>query len=184
MLILDGAEGAYDGRKDLRLPVTRRHIAKEIRLEGREDSCLHADTRRAIFSRTAHGAIVLSLYGKLVLIGILADGTSWLEMGHQMHLFFGYSFSFRLLLCNVIPVLVIQVDLHGILPNSGFSVGPNKLRFTYNCNNSVTMFANLVNHNLLESEFNTLDFYGALGVVDLNSRFDCFHRFEYVLVEL
>ena len=46
------------------------------------------------------------------------------------------------------------------------------------------MLANLVIHYLLESEFDTLNLDFALGVIDLNSRFDCFHRFEYVLVEL
>ena len=177
-------EGEFEGSKDLRLPVSRRHIAKEIRVEGRDDSCLHAHTRRTIFSRAADGTIVLRLYGKLVLIGVSADGTGWLEMGHQLRLFSGHSFSFRCLVCNVIRVLVSQVDLHGILPNSALSVRPNKTRFTYDFNNSVSMLANLVIHYLLESEFNTLNLDFALGVIDLNSRFDCFHRFEYVLVEL
>ena len=105
------SKGACEGSKDSRLPVARGHVAEEIRVEGRDDSCFHADTRRAIITGTAESTIILSRYDKTVLIGKSTGRAGWLDMCHQMLLFFGNPFSFLFLLSHVILVLCIQLDL-------------------------------------------------------------------------
>ena len=67
-MIFESVKFHNNGLKKPRLPVSRRIVVEEKRVEGRDDSCLQPDTRRTIFASTAYGTVVVSMNDQVVLI--------------------------------------------------------------------------------------------------------------------
>ena len=119
------------GTKILGSPVLRWYVAEEIRVEGRDDSCLHTDIRNTIITRTAYAAIVISIHAQVILICKLRGVAYGLEIAHKMHLFFGV---FLAMLSRMLDLIILctQVDQHCLLPKWCSSFWPRDL-LTVNC---------------------------------------------------